>query len=60
MARLVGGTNGNGVDANSGGNGDSGPGAGGATAHEEMDYLEDTMDVEEDDGEDLAPDEDLA
>jgi hypothetical protein len=54
MARLVGGTNGNG-----GGDGDSGLVAGLAAAHEETEDLEDVMDLEDDEGEDFEADDDL-
>ena len=56
MARLVGGTNGNGhsVDGN-GGEAYSGSEAGLVSAYEETDDLEDSMDVEDDGGEDIEP-----
>ena len=61
MARLVGGTNGNGhsVDGN-GGEAYSGSEAGLVSAYEETDDLEDSMDVEDDGGEDIEPGNDLA
>ncbi len=62
MARLVGGTNGNGhsVDGNGDGEADSGSEAGLVSAYEETDDLEDTMDVEDNGGEDIGPENDLA
>jgi DNA gyrase subunit A len=61
MARLVGGTNGNGhgVDDSGVGNGSGDQGTDGVTGLADIDDFDDTMDVDEDDGEDLGADDEL-